>query len=100
MVENHPETDHAIQSQVSAVKVFIAMEDDPNAEAEVERLNIGGSWYVISDWYLWKIHWKFKKRNETESVWNLDFNNDGDKLDVVAVWRNFGSFTALDNNGF
>jgi len=59
VVENHPEADHAIQSQVSAVKVFIAMEDDPNAEAEVERLlslfgdreGIAGSVQSVGDEY-------------------------------------------------
>jgi len=64
------------------------------------RLNIGGSWYRISDWYLWKVHLKFKKQNESEATWNLDFNGDGDKLDIVPIWRNDGSFNALDNNDF
>ncbi|MHC4215199.1 MAG: tetratricopeptide repeat protein, partial [Planctomycetota bacterium] len=32
VVENQPEADHAMQSQVSAVKVCIAMGDDPNTE--------------------------------------------------------------------
>jgi len=38
VVENQPEAKHAIQSQVSAVKVSIAMGDDANAETEIERL--------------------------------------------------------------
>jgi hypothetical protein len=64
------------------------------------RLNIGGKWYRISDWYLWKVHFKFKKQNESEATWGLDFNGDGDQLDTVPVWRDNGSFIALDNSGF
>jgi len=64
------------------------------------RLQLGTTWYRISDWYLWRSHFKFKKQNESEAAWNLDFNQDGDKLDNVPVWRNDGSSTATDNNGF
>jgi len=35
-----------------------------------------------------------------EAAWDLDFNDDGDKLDTVPVWRNNGSFNALDNDDF
>ena len=38
VVENQPEAEHAIESQVSTVKVCIAMGDDPNTETEVGRL--------------------------------------------------------------
>ena len=64
------------------------------------RLNIGGRWYRISDWYLWKMHCKFKMQNESEAEWDLDFNDDGDKLDTVPIWRDNGSFNALDNDDF
>jgi len=64
------------------------------------RLNLGSTWYRISGWYLWKTHLKFKKQNESEATWNMDFNVDGDMLDTVPVWRDNGSFIALDNNGF
>jgi len=64
------------------------------------RLQLDGTWYKISDWYLWRTHFKFNKQNESEATWNLDFNGDGDKLDTVAVWRNNGSSIALDNDGF
>ena len=64
------------------------------------RLNIGNKWYRISGWYLWKTHFKFKKQNENESTWGLDFNNDGDTLDIVPIWRDNGSSIALDNSGF
>ncbi|MHC4475352.1 MAG: hypothetical protein ACYTEL_06895 [Planctomycetota bacterium] len=64
------------------------------------RLNIGGTWYGISGWYLWKVHFKFKKQNESESAYGLDFNNDGDTNDTVPIWRNDGSFMGLDNSGF
>jgi len=64
------------------------------------RLNIGNKWYPISPSYLWKTHLKFRKQNENEATWNLDFNGDGDMLDTVPVWRNDGSSIALDNNGF
>ena len=38
VVENQAQTEHAIESQVSAVKAFIAMGDDPNTETEIDRL--------------------------------------------------------------
>ncbi len=64
------------------------------------RLEICGTWYRISDWYLWKTHFKFKKQNESEATWGLDFNDDGDTNDTVPIWRDDGSSIALDNNGF
>ncbi len=64
------------------------------------RLELGGTWYRISDWYLWKTHFKFKKQNESEATWNKDFNGDGDKFDIVPVWRDNGSFIGLNNSGF
>jgi len=54
----------------------------------------------VSDWYLWRIHLKFRKQNESESTWNKDFNADADTQDTVPVWRNDGSFIATDNEGF
>lgn len=66
------------------------------------RLNIGNKWYLISDLNdgLWKTHLKFKKQNESEATWDMDFNGDGDKLDTVPVWRDNGSFNGDDNEDF
>jgi len=36
----------------------------------------------------------------SEPAWDLDFNDEGDKLDTVPVWRNNGSFNALDKDDF
>lgn len=47
---------------------------------EFTRLEIEGTWYRISDFYLWRIHMKFRK--------------------VGGLWINDGSTTALDNSGF
>jgi hypothetical protein len=47
---------------------------------EFVRLEIGGTWYRISDFYLWKIHFKF--------------------LRINGSWENNGSFKALNNDGF
>ncbi len=48
------------------------------------RVNIGDSWYRISDWYLWRVHFRFEKR---------DINGE-------SVWKDNGSVEALDNEGF
>jgi hypothetical protein len=47
---------------------------------EFTRLEIGGTWYRISDYFPWRIHLKFKK--------------------VSGKWVNDGSNQAKDNNGF
>jgi Bacterial Ig-like domain (group 2) len=47
---------------------------------EFTRLEIEGTWYRISDYYLWRIHLKFVKAG--------------------GVWTNNLSDKALDNNGF
>jgi hypothetical protein len=47
---------------------------------EFTRLEIAGTWYRISDFYLWRRHFKFKKNN--------------------GLWENDGSSKALDNAGF
>jgi hypothetical protein len=64
------------------------------------RLQLVTKWYRISDWCLWRAHLLFKKQNESEAQWGLDFNGDGDLLDTVPVWRDNGSTIATDNNGF
>ena len=64
------------------------------------RIELNGKWYNISGPYLWKVHFKFKKQNESEATWNKDFNGDGDKLDTVPIWMDNGSSIALDNSGF
>jgi len=47
---------------------------------EFARLEIAGSWYRISDFYLWRVHFKWIKSS--------------------GKWVNNGSNKALDNNGF
>ncbi|MFY9611422.1 MAG: hypothetical protein WAU45_22780 [Blastocatellia bacterium] len=47
---------------------------------EFARLEIAGSWNRISDYYLWRIHFKMRKSN--------------------GKWINNGSNKALDNTGF
>jgi hypothetical protein len=43
------------------------------------RLLLGNNWYRISDWTLWKVHFKFKKQ---------------------TVWRDNGTFISMDNDDF
>ena len=47
---------------------------------EFTRLEIAGTWYRISDFYLWRVHLKFIKIN--------------------GKWENNGSNKALNNSGF
>jgi len=47
---------------------------------EFARLEIKGKWYLISDYYPWRVHYKLKK--------------------VSGKWRNNGSSKATDNVGF
>jgi hypothetical protein len=47
---------------------------------EFTRLEIQGQWFRISDYYLWRIHFKLRKTN--------------------GVWGDDGSSVALDNGGF
>jgi hypothetical protein len=47
---------------------------------EFARLEIAGTWYRISDYFLWKYHIKFKK--------------------VAGKWINDGSAITNDNEGF
>jgi hypothetical protein len=39
-------------------------------------------------------------QNESEAEWDLDFDGDGFKDDIVPIWRDNGSFNALDNDDF
>jgi len=89
---------------------------------EFARLQLGpdGSavWYVISDPLKWRVHFKFKKLQVTEALWNTDTNGNGDKLDnvmesdpfvnedlngdgdlddPVGYWDDDGSTSATDN---
>lgn len=47
---------------------------------EFARLEINGKWYLISDFYPWRVHYKLKK--------------------VSGKWKDNGSSRATDNNGF
>jgi hypothetical protein len=47
---------------------------------EFTRLEIEGVWYRVSDFYLWKIHFKYQKVN--------------------GLWANDNSFIGLNNNDF
>ena len=47
---------------------------------EFARLEINGKWYLISDYFPWRVHYKLKKAS--------------------GKWRNDGSSKATDNTGF
>jgi hypothetical protein len=47
---------------------------------EFARLEINGKWYLISDYFPWRVHYKLKKES--------------------GKWKNDGSNKATDNNGF
>jgi hypothetical protein len=64
------------------------------------RLLLGDKWYRISDWTLWRVHFKFKKKMEYEVTSLKDFNGDGDYDDTWPVWRNNGTFISLGNDDF
>jgi hypothetical protein len=85
---------------------------------EFARLEIEGTWVVISDPLRWRVDAQFQKLVVTESLWNVDVNGDGDLLDVVTeadlgqdtngdgdmnddvgYWENNGSASANDNSG-
>jgi len=51
---------------------------------EFVRLQLGNRWYRISDWFLWKAHFRFVKQNQNS----------------VPVWLDDGSFIGTDNEGF
>jgi len=82
------------------------------------RLQLGNTWAVISDPFPWRVEWRFKKKQVTEALWNLDLNDDGDlkddvteemidvdtngngtKTDPVGYWADDGWISALDNKG-
>jgi hypothetical protein len=64
------------------------------------RLLLGNKWYRISDWTLWRVHFKFKKKLEYEANLLRDFNGDGDQNDCCPVWRNNGTFISMGNEDF
>jgi hypothetical protein len=85
---------------------------------EFARLEIEGTWTVISDPLLWRVDYMLQKQSVTEMLWNIDVNGDGDLLDVVTeadlgqdtngdgdmndnvgYWENNGSASANDNSG-
>jgi len=60
------------------------------------RAQIGNAWYRISDWCLWRVHFRFIKVDE--AVLQLDINGDQDMVD--QLWIDNGSQAAADNQGF
>ena len=64
------------------------------------RLLLGSKWYRISDWTLWRVHFKFKKQVQYEANLLRDFNGDGDWNDTWPVWRNNGTFISMGNDDF
>jgi hypothetical protein len=64
------------------------------------RLLLGNKWYRISDWTLWRVHFKFIKKMEYEATWTKDFNGDGDYNDSWPVWRDNGTFISMGNDDF
>ena len=63
---------------------------------EFARLELAPMWLRISDYYNWKVHFKFKLYSEAVS--NNDLNYDGDKDD--SVWLNDGSVIETNHNGW
>jgi hypothetical protein len=62
------------------------------------RLELAGTWYVISDPFLWQLNMKYKKVREQDLDEDLD--NDGDKSD--ELWSRGGGIIAaiLSNDDF
>jgi len=93
VVENQPEAEHAIQSQVSAVKVSIAMGDDANAETEIERLmslfgerdGIAGAVESVGDEYFKQERYDkaLELYNKVVDTWPLDEDAIGAQIGVV-----------------
>lgn len=74
---------------------------------EFARLNLDAQWYRISDFQEWQVDFKLTKRLVSEDAEMLDLNGDGDREDMVPLWR--GSLdadgkhlttAALDNGGW
>jgi len=85
---------------------------------EFARLEIQGTWYVISESQLWRVDYRMEKQTVTERLWNTDVNGDGDLDDIVTeamlgqdtngdgdmdddvgYWAESGSTSANDNAG-
>jgi hypothetical protein len=85
---------------------------------EFARLEIQGTWVVISDPLSWRVDIRYVKVQVTEALWAADINGDGDMNDVVTeamvgqdtngdgdmndvvgYWDNDGSTSANDNAG-
>jgi len=64
------------------------------------RLQLGSKWYRISNWGLYRVHFKFRKEDTNEASVGFDLNGDGHMDDVVSVWRDDGSEAAANNAGF
>jgi alpha-tubulin suppressor-like RCC1 family protein len=65
---------------------------------EFTRLQMGGRWYAVSDFYPWRFKQQFTKSLASESSVGQDLNGDGDSLDTVEVWRNSSSVKETNNN--
>jgi hypothetical protein len=63
---------------------------------EFARLQIGSTWYLISDRKLWRFHAKYRK--VSEKILQSDLNRDGDKLD--EIWIGDGAVSDATNTGF
>ena len=57
--------------------------DNDTSFEEFARLEIDGTWYLISDPEPWFVHFIFNKENVSEASWGMDTNGDGDQLDQV-----------------
>lgn len=85
---------------------------------EFARLEIQGTWFVISDPQSWRVDIRFIKVQVTEALWHwdvngdgdmnddvtetmlgADMNGDGDTNDNVGYWDNDSSAAANDNAG-
>ncbi len=61
---------------------------------EFARINLRNRWFVISGNVLWRVDFRFIKRQVTEALWGLDVNGDGDMNDNVTE-----AMLGVDANG-
>lgn len=61
---------------------------------EFARLELMGTWHVISDPRPWSVSFQFSKVQVTEAFWNIDANGDGDMNDNVTE-----AMLGIDTNG-
>jgi hypothetical protein len=61
---------------------------------EFTRLELAGTWHVISDPRPWRVDFRFIKTQVTEALWGIDANGDGDMADNITE-----AMLGADTNG-